>query len=93
MRCGPIAGWTMAGLAGDMEMKSKADAQLKKAMPALEKVFWNGRTGYYSYGATEKGEKVGEKTPWPGVGMMFGLFDAERAEGHGCSGLPPVPVR
>jgi glycogen debranching enzyme len=70
----------MAGLVGDMEMKTRADAQMKKAMPALEKVFWNNKTGYYSYGATEKGEKVGEKTPWSGVGMMFGLFDQERTE-------------
>lgn len=68
----------MAGLAGDMETKAKADAQLRKAMPALEKVFWNAKTGFYSYGATEKGEKVGEKTPWPGVGMMFGVFDRDR---------------
>ncbi len=68
----------MAGIAGDAEMKTKADAQLAKAMPALEKVFWNDRTGFYSYGATEKKERVNEKTPWPGVGMMFGLFNADR---------------
>jgi hypothetical protein len=61
-------------------MKARADSQLTKAMPALEKVFWNERTGFYSYGATQKREQVGEKTPWSGVGMMFGLFDGARAD-------------
>ncbi|HLF14390.1 MAG TPA: GH116 family glycosyl hydrolase [Bacteroidota bacterium] len=68
----------MAGLVGDTEMKARANAQLAKAMPALEKIFWNDKTGFYSYGATEKKEKVNEKTPWSGVGMMFGLFNADR---------------
>jgi hypothetical protein len=36
------------------------------------------KEGYYSYGATEKGEQVHEKTPWSGVAMMFGLLDEDR---------------
>jgi len=68
----------MAGLMGDIDMKARADSQLTRAMPALEKIFWNDRTGFYSYGATQKKEQVAEKTPWSGVGMMFGLFDQNR---------------
>ncbi len=68
----------MAGLMGDSQTARQADAQFKKAQPRLEKLFWLEKEGYYSYGATEKGEQVREKTPWPGVAMMFDLLDERR---------------
>jgi glycogen debranching enzyme len=68
----------MAELMNDSSTKSLAETQLAKAQPALEKKFWIDDLGYYSYGATEKGEQVRELTPWPGVAMMFGLFNEQR---------------
>jgi len=68
----------MAELMNDTLVAAQADAQFKKAQPRLEKLFWLEREGYYSYGATEKGEQVREKTPWSGVAMMFGLLNEER---------------
>jgi glycogen debranching enzyme len=68
----------MATLCGDREMESQAAAQFEKARPQLEKKFWMEKEKLYSYGATEKGEQVHEKTPWPGVAMMFGLLDKQR---------------
>lgn len=70
----------MADLVGDQKMRKRAEDQLKKALPVFEKKFWIEDLGFYSYGATEKGECVREKTPWPGVGMMFELFDRKRSE-------------
>jgi len=68
----------MAELVGDSIQSQQADAQFKKAQPRLEKLFWLEKDEFYSYGATEKGEQVHEKTPWSGVAMMFGLLDEER---------------
>lgn len=68
----------MAELVGDSAQARQSEAQFKKARPRLEKLFWLDREGYYSYGATEKGEQVHEKTPWAGVAMMFGLLDEDR---------------
>lgn len=68
----------MANLTGDNVAKKQAEEQLTKAQPALEKKFWMEDLGFYSYGATEKGEQVQELTPWPGVAMMFGLLDEQR---------------
>ena len=68
----------MAAVLGDTDFRREAEALLNKAEPVLEKKFWIEELGCYSYGATEKGEQVREKTPWPGVAMMFGLLDRER---------------
>jgi glycogen debranching enzyme len=68
----------MSGLIDDTEMAAKASAQFAKAQPRLEKLFWLEKEKFYSYGATEKGEQVHEKTPWSGVAMMFGLLDEDR---------------
>ncbi len=68
----------MAELVGDKSAATQADAQLKKAQPRLEELFWLEKEGYYAYGATEKGEQVREKTPWSGIAMMFGLLSEER---------------
>jgi len=68
----------MAELVGDSAQARQADAQFKKAQRRLEELFWLDKDGFYSYGATDKGEQVHEKTPWSGVAMMFGLLDEER---------------
>lgn len=68
----------MAELVGDSEQARQADAQFRKAQRRLEELFWLDKDGFYSYGATDKGEQVHEKTPWSGVAMMFGLLDEER---------------
>ncbi len=68
----------MAELVGDRATADAAALQLAKAQPQLEKKFWMEKEGYYSYGATEKGEQVHEKTPWSGTAMMFGLLNEER---------------
>lgn len=69
----------MAGVVGDSETAGRAAVQFKRARPQLEKKFWLKREGYYSYGATDKGEQVREKTPWSGVAMMFGLLEPDRS--------------
>ncbi|MCL5031048.1 MAG: hypothetical protein M1480_18740, partial [Bacteroidetes bacterium] len=61
---------------------------LKKAEKALEEKFWVKDLGYYCYGATEEGKpaspagkQVEEKTPWPELGMAFGVLnDAHSVE-------------
>ena len=68
----------MAEVVGDSSRAKQAELQFKKAQPRLEQLFWLDREKYYSYGATEKGEQVHEKTPWSGVAMMFGLLDEGR---------------
>ncbi len=68
----------MADVLGDSVQARQSEAQFKKARPRLEKLFWLDKEGFYSYGATEKGEKVHEKTPWSGLAMMFGLLDEDR---------------
>jgi hypothetical protein len=52
--------------------------QWVKAQTAFEEKFWMSDHGIYSYGVTEKGERVHEKTPWSGVAMMFELEGADR---------------
>ena len=69
----------MAECMGDGAVGKQADGQFRKARPQLEKKFWLDKEGYYSYGATESGEQVREKTPWSGVAMMFGLLDEARS--------------
>lgn len=68
----------MAELVGDSTAGREAEAQVRRAQPQLEKKFWLEKEAFYSYGATEKGEQVHEKTPWSGVAMMFGLLDEAR---------------
>ena len=68
----------MAGIVGDSVMVRQADEQFRKAQQQLETKFWMEEEGFYSYGATEKGEQVHEKTPWSGEAMMFGLLDDDR---------------
>lgn len=68
----------MAGLVGDSATEKQADEQFRKAQSQLEAKFWLPKESFYSYGATEKGEQVHEKTPWSGVAMMFGLLDHAR---------------
>ena len=69
----------MAGIVGDAEVKIQAEAQLKKALDAMEKKFWMEEEGYYSYGATEHGDQVKEKSPWVGTAFMFSLLDSDRS--------------
>ncbi|TLY28688.1 MAG: hypothetical protein E6K56_09575 [Ignavibacteria bacterium] len=68
----------MAELLGDSGGARQAEVQFRKARPQLEKKFWMEKDGFYSYGATEKGEQVHEKTPWAGVAMMYELLDEDR---------------
>ena len=68
----------MANAVGDSKLKSQAEVQLKKASEALEEKFWINDLSIYAYGATEDGKKVEEKTPWPVLGMEFGLLDSSR---------------
>ncbi len=69
----------MAKAVGDKETQSRAEEQLKKALAAMEDKFWMSDKGMYSYGATEKGEKVDEVTPWPSTGMKFEVVDEKHA--------------
>ena len=68
----------MSALMADEPMRLKAEAQYRKALPEFERKFWGEDVGFYSYGATEKGEQVKEKTPWPVIAMTFGLVDEAR---------------
>lgn len=65
----------MARLVGDEKVKTQADRQYKTALMAFDKKFWITDLGYYSYGATEKGEQVKERGPWPAAALMFGFLD------------------
>jgi glycogen debranching enzyme len=70
--------WVMAELVGDTRMRKSVEELLVKAQTSFEQKFWIHDLGIYSYGATEKGEQVREKTPWSGVAMMFELQGADR---------------
>ncbi len=71
----------MADAMKDEQLKKQAEEQLKKAENALEEKFWVKDLGYYCYGATEEGKQVEEKTPWPELGMTFGVLnDAHSVE-------------
>ena len=70
--------WMMAELLGDTQLRKKVEVQMVKAQTAFEEKFWIPDLGIYSYGATEKGEQVREKTPWSGISMMFELQGADR---------------
>jgi len=68
----------MSGLLDDGNQAEQADMQFRKARRRMESLFWLDSEGYYAYGATDKGVRVRDKTPWPGVAMMFGLLDEAR---------------
>ncbi len=65
----------MADAMKDEQLKKQAEEQLIKAEKALEEKFWVPGLGYYCYGATEEGKQVDEKTPWPELGMAFGVLN------------------
>lgn len=67
----------MSSAVGDNEINAQAENQLKKALSAMEQKFWMPEKGMYSYGATEKGEQVDEKTPWPATGMKFEILNED----------------
>jgi hypothetical protein len=69
----------MAEIIGDDEMRDRAIEDLEKAKRSLERKFWISDLEFYSYGITEDGEQVREKTPWSSVAIMFELTDRERA--------------
>ncbi|MFI5253776.1 MAG: amylo-alpha-1,6-glucosidase [Bacteroidota bacterium] len=70
----------MADLVKDMETKAQAQEQLVKANKAMEKIFWMEKEGFYTYGATEKGEQVKERSPWVGTAFMFSLLNKDHTE-------------
>jgi glycogen debranching enzyme len=70
----------MAEIVGDTATAGAAERQFARAKPQLERKFWMEKEGWYSYGATEKGDQVREKTPWSGTAMMFGLLDTARSD-------------
>jgi hypothetical protein len=69
----------MAAIVDDADMKRRGETDLARASAAFETKFWMEKEGYYTYGATEKGEQVREKTPWSGVALMFGVTRPDRA--------------
>jgi glycogen debranching enzyme len=69
----------MAEIVGDTAQQHQSFRLGKIAQPQLERKFWMEKEGFYAYGATDKGEQVHEKTPWSGVGLMFGLFDSQHS--------------
>src|SRR5207247_5905913 len=68
----------MAELMGERQTRATAEVQLVNAQRAFEEKFWVADLGIYSYGITENGVQVREKTPWSGVAMMFELQGADR---------------
>jgi glycogen debranching enzyme len=67
---------SMASTMDDRDMETRAAELYARAVRTLEKKFWMEKNGVYSYGVTESGNQVGEITPWPGIALMFGLFDS-----------------
>jgi glycogen debranching enzyme len=64
---------------GDLELAEEAASRYGKAASAFEK-FWSDETSQYAYGFNADGTTVGETTPWPSVGMMFGYGTPERRQ-------------
>ena len=70
----------MSDAIGDSKLKSEAQKELDKALESLDKKFWMPEMNLYSYGATEKGEQVKEKTPWAAIGMAFKVLNDEHSD-------------
>jgi glycogen debranching enzyme len=69
----------MAHVTGDQEILTQAESLLKKALPALEKIYWMEEQGFYSFGANEKGDQVKEKSIYSSSSLFFGLMDEKRS--------------
>lgn len=65
----------MAKYTGDTEMEKASAELLPKAKDALEKLFWMEDKGYYSFGASDDGNKVPDKNIFPTAVMVFGLLN------------------
>lgn len=70
----------MAAVLGKNKTEQITTRQLAKAKKELEKKFWLPGKGYYAYGATESGQKVPVKTPWPSIGLAFQVFNPVHSE-------------
>jgi glycogen debranching enzyme len=70
----------MSNAVGDAELKSEANKELQKALKSIDEKFWMPDMNLYSYGATEKGEQVKEKTPWATIGMAFNVLNDQHSD-------------
>ncbi len=70
----------MSDAVGDTKLKSEAEQELQKALKSLDEKFWIPEMNLYSYGATETGRQIKEKTPWATIGMAFRVLNDEHSE-------------
>jgi glycogen debranching enzyme len=70
----------MSNAVGDAKLKSDAEKELQKALKSIDEKFWMPDMNLYSYGATEKGEQVKEKTPWPTIGIAFNVLNDQHSD-------------
>jgi hypothetical protein len=76
------AAYGMAELArtmGEEKLASRAAADHKKALAALETKFWDAELGQYSYAFNKEGKLVKELTPWCAYPLIWNLTSRERA--------------
>ncbi len=69
----------MARAMGEEKLASRAAADHKKALAALDSRFWDADLGQYSYAFNKEGKLVKELTPWCAYPLIWNLGSPERA--------------
>lgn len=69
----------LAAVVGDAVLASECRKQFEVASKALNRQFWDKKSGLLSYAFNMEGERVPELTPWSAPGMMWNLFDTEKS--------------
>lgn len=75
--------WTQAARAmqllaetvGDVAFSHRAAADFQKARETLNDKFWNNPEGFFVYAFNNRGEQVGEITPWLATPLFWQLTD------------------
>jgi len=69
----------MSGALNDQKTKNEAEEILKRAVPALEKIYWMDDSGFYSFGANQEGEQVHDKSIYSTSALFFKLMDEKKS--------------
>jgi len=69
----------MAQAMGDAKTAQLAESARQLGKTAFEEKFWDEAAGFYSFGFSDKGERVREITPTAALGLMWELGDPERS--------------
>ena len=70
----------MAALVGEKELAAEAGGFAGKARAAAAEKFWKVERRSHVHALTRSGKQNPERTVWPAVGILLGVFDGERAD-------------